>query len=71
MEQDRRVRTGPPGRPAGEAAGGLVRLALLRSTQHLAVADDFRRLRPALQPVLDRTARSPYFAKVSAGLDGG
>ncbi|WP_405088839.1 DNA glycosylase AlkZ-like family protein [Microbispora sp. NBC_01389] len=34
----------------------VVRSALLLSTQHLAVADDFRRFRPLLQPVLDRTA---------------
>ncbi|GAA3515660.1 winged helix DNA-binding domain-containing protein [Actinocatenispora rupis] len=47
----------------------VVRSGLLRSTQHLAVADDFRRLRPVLQPVLDRTARSAYFTRASAGLD--
>ncbi|MEV0419334.1 winged helix DNA-binding domain-containing protein [Streptosporangium canum] len=47
----------------------VVRSGLLRSTQHLAAADDFRRLRPLLQPVLDRTARSAYFAGNRAGLD--
>lgn len=47
----------------------VVRSALLRSTQHLAVADDFRRFRPVLQPVLDRTASTPYFRRVSGGLD--
>lgn len=47
----------------------VVRSGLLRSTQHLAAAEDFRRLRPLLQPVLDRTARSAYFARNSAGLD--
>ncbi|MFC4534178.1 winged helix DNA-binding domain-containing protein [Sphaerisporangium dianthi] len=47
----------------------VVRSGLLRSTQHLAAADDFLRLRPVLQPVLDRTARSAYFARNSAGLD--
>ncbi|MFC4061884.1 DNA glycosylase AlkZ-like family protein [Planomonospora corallina] len=47
----------------------VVRSALLRSTQHLAVAGDFRRFRPVLQPVLDRTARTPYFRRVSEGLD--
>ncbi|MEU0556882.1 winged helix DNA-binding domain-containing protein [Dactylosporangium sp. NPDC006015] len=41
----------------------VVRSSLLRSTQHLAAADDFRRLRPLLQPVLDRTASSPYFRR--------
>ncbi|MFE2870282.1 winged helix DNA-binding domain-containing protein [Embleya sp. NPDC059259] len=47
----------------------VVRSGLLRSTQHLAAADDFRRLRPLLQPVLDRTAGSPYFTRNGAGLD--
>ncbi|GAA2719291.1 winged helix DNA-binding domain-containing protein [Actinocorallia aurantiaca] len=47
----------------------VVRSGLLRSTQHLTAADDFRRLRPLLQPVLDRTARSAYFARNSDGLD--
>jgi hypothetical protein len=46
----------------------VVRSGLLRSTQHIAVADDFRRLRPLLQPVLDRTADSPYFQHNSTGL---
>ncbi|MET8438049.1 winged helix DNA-binding domain-containing protein [Streptomyces sp900116325] len=43
----------------------VVRSGLLRSTQHLAAADDFRRLRPLLQPVLDRTAGSPHFTRNS------
>ncbi|MEU8385958.1 winged helix DNA-binding domain-containing protein [Streptosporangium sp. NPDC048865] len=47
----------------------VVRSGLLRSTQHLAAADDFRRFRPLLQPVLDRIARSAHFARNSAGLD--
>ncbi|MEN3538393.1 winged helix DNA-binding domain-containing protein [Microbispora sp. ZYX-F-249] len=47
----------------------VVRSALLRGTQHLAVAGDFRRFRPVLQPVLDRTASTAYFRKASAGLD--
>ncbi|MDX3767468.1 MULTISPECIES: winged helix DNA-binding domain-containing protein [unclassified Streptomyces] len=47
----------------------VVRSGLLRSTQHLAAADDFRRLRPLLQPALDRTAGSPYFTRNSTGLD--
>lgn len=46
----------------------VVRSGLLRSTQHIAAADDFRRLRPVLQPVLDRTAASPYFRANSHGL---
>lgn len=46
-----------------------VRSALLRSTQHLVAADDFRRLRPVLQPVLDRTAGTSYFTRNNAGLD--
>ncbi|WP_216586945.1 winged helix DNA-binding domain-containing protein [Streptomyces brasiliscabiei] len=49
--------------------GQVVRSGLLRSTQHLATADDFRRLRPLLQPVLDRTAGSPHFTRNSTGLD--
>ncbi|MEU6426094.1 winged helix DNA-binding domain-containing protein [Microbispora sp. NPDC046973] len=49
----------------------VVRSALLRSTQHLAVAGDFRRFRPVLQPVLDRTASTPYFRRVSGELDTG
>ncbi|WP_405714030.1 MULTISPECIES: winged helix DNA-binding domain-containing protein [unclassified Streptomyces] len=47
----------------------VVRSGLLRSTQHLAAADDFRRLRPLLQPVLDRTAGAPHFTRNSTGLD--
>ncbi|MGO4419081.1 winged helix DNA-binding domain-containing protein [Streptomyces sp. MCAF7] len=47
----------------------VVRSGLLRSTQHLAAADDFCWLRPLLQPVLDRTAGSPHFARNSTGLD--
>ncbi|MFJ6168138.1 winged helix DNA-binding domain-containing protein [Micromonospora orduensis] len=50
------------------ADGRVVRSSLLRSTQHLAAADDFRRLRPLLQPVLDRTANSPYFRRNRNGL---
>jgi hypothetical protein len=41
----------------------VVRSSLLRGTQHIAAADDFRRLRPLLQPVLDRGANSPYFRR--------
>ncbi|MFJ5075420.1 winged helix DNA-binding domain-containing protein [Streptomyces sp. NPDC088553] len=48
----------------------VVRSALLRSTQHLTAADDFRRLRPLLQPVLDRTAGSSYFTRNRATAHG-
>ncbi|WP_406063605.1 winged helix DNA-binding domain-containing protein [Streptomyces sp. NBC_01077] len=41
----------------------VVRSGLLRSTQHLVVADDFRRFRPLVQPVLDRTAGSRHFTR--------
>jgi hypothetical protein len=47
------------------ADGRVVRSSLLRGTQHLAAADDFRRLRPVLQPVLDRAANSAYFRRDS------
>ncbi|WP_214323674.1 winged helix DNA-binding domain-containing protein [Nonomuraea sediminis] len=47
----------------------VVRSGFLRSTMHLAAADDFRRLRPVLQPVLNRTADSAYFRRNNAGLD--
>ncbi|MFF1614700.1 winged helix DNA-binding domain-containing protein [Amycolatopsis sp. NPDC058278] len=47
----------------------VVRSGLLRSTQHLAAAGDFRRFRPLLQPVLDRTAGAAYFSRATAGLD--
>jgi hypothetical protein len=49
--------------------GQVVRSGLLRSTQHLATSDDFRRLRPVLQPVLDRTASATHFARNRAGLE--
>ncbi|HTF06797.1 MAG TPA: winged helix DNA-binding domain-containing protein [Asanoa sp.] len=49
--------------------GEVVRSGLLRSTQHLAASEDFRRLRPLLQPVLDRTASTPHFARNRAGLE--
>jgi hypothetical protein len=49
--------------------GRVVRSGLLRATMHLTTADDYRALRPLLQPVLDRTAGSSYFARNSAGLD--
>ncbi|MGV9771006.1 winged helix DNA-binding domain-containing protein [Streptosporangium sp. NPDC003464] len=47
----------------------VVRSTVLRSTQHLVSGDDYRWLRPAVQPVLNRTARAAYFAREAAGLD--
>ncbi|GAA2212548.1 winged helix DNA-binding domain-containing protein [Nonomuraea monospora] len=49
--------------------GRVVRSGFLRSTMHLTAADDFRRLRPVLQPVLSRTAGSAHFRRNNAGLD--
>ncbi len=51
------------------SSGQVVRGAALRSTQHLVAAEDFRWLRPTIQPVLDRNARSPYVARETIGLD--
>ncbi|MEU4508199.1 winged helix DNA-binding domain-containing protein [Nonomuraea wenchangensis] len=53
------------------AQGQVVRSGFLRSTMHLVAAGDFRRLRPVLQPVLDRTAGSAHFRRNNAGLDPG
>jgi winged helix DNA-binding protein len=47
----------------------VVRGPLIRSTQHLAGTEDFLWLRPLVQPVLDRTLRSAYFARETAGMD--
>jgi hypothetical protein len=47
----------------------VVRSSVLRGTQHLVGAEDFRWLRPVVQPVLDRIVRASYFAKETAGLD--
>lgn len=49
--------------------GRVVRSTALRSTQHLTSSNDFRWLRPVVQPVLDRTAWAQYFAAQTAGLD--
>lgn len=49
--------------------GRVVRSTALRSTQHLTSSNDFRWLRPVVQPVLDRAARTQYFAAQTAGLD--
>lgn len=47
----------------------LVRAKLLRNTQHLVCARDFRWLQPLLSPVLGR-ARTGAFGRAVAGLDG-
>ncbi|GAA4235922.1 hypothetical protein FHR32_001078 [Streptosporangium album] len=47
----------------------VVRSTMVRRTQHLARADDFRWLRPTIQPLLDRGARASYYAEETAGLD--
>lgn len=49
--------------------GRVVRSGFLRSTMHFTAAGDFRRLRPVLQPVLNRTADSAHFRRNNAGLD--
>ena len=46
----------------------IVRATLMRSTLHLMAADDYLRLRPALQPALSR-ALSAFFGKRAKGLD--
>ena len=51
------------------SSGQVVRGAGLRSTQHLVAGEDFRWLRPTIQPVLDRNARSPYVTRETIGLD--
>lgn len=41
----------------------VVRSPLLRGTQHLVSADDYRWVRPTIQPVLSRLARATYYAE--------
>ncbi|MEU6076942.1 winged helix DNA-binding domain-containing protein [Micromonospora sp. NPDC047074] len=48
--------------------GHLVRSCLLRATQHLVSADDFRWLRPLLDPLLARVQRN-VFGRRTAGVD--
>lgn len=48
----------------------IVRATLMRSTLHLMDADDYLRLRPALQPALAR-ALNAFFGKRARGLDAG
>lgn len=47
----------------------VVRSAMLRRTQHLASRNDFRWLRPTVQPIVDSALRSPYYANEIAGVD--
>jgi len=56
---------------AAVAARALVRGPLLRGTQHLVTADDYPWVRPTVQPVLDRLARSTYYRAQTDGLDAG
>lgn len=46
-----------------------VRSTLLRRTQHLASSNDFRWLRPTIQPIVDSALRSPYYTEKITGLD--
>lgn len=46
----------------------LVRATLFRGTQHLVTADDYRWLRPLLQPMLDRWQKGA-FGRSTAGID--
>ncbi|MEV7289268.1 winged helix DNA-binding domain-containing protein [Streptomyces sp. NPDC093252] len=46
----------------------VVRSTLYRGTQHLVTADDYRWLRPVLQPMLDRWQKGAW-GRVTAGLD--
>jgi hypothetical protein len=47
----------------------VVRLALMRGTIHLVTAADAHRIRPLVQPVLDRGFRSSVYARGVRGLD--
>lgn len=47
----------------------VVRSTMVRATMHLAAGDDFRWLRPIIQPIIDRHQRSPYYAEQTKGLD--
>jgi len=50
-------------------ARDVVRATMLRSTQHLVTARDFQRLRPTLQPVLDRMLKHSAYPRELVGLD--
>jgi hypothetical protein len=47
----------------------VVRASMLRRTMHLAVADDFRWLRPTVQPVVQVALKHAYFADEIGGMD--
>src|ERR1700737_1918623 len=47
----------------------VARLALMRGTIHLVTAKDAHRLRPLLEPVLERGFKSSQFGKLLPGLD--
>ncbi|MEV6429550.1 winged helix DNA-binding domain-containing protein [Nocardia sp. NPDC051463] len=47
----------------------LVRSGMIRRTVHLAAAEDFRWLRPTVQPVVSAALRAPYFRDEIDGVD--
>ncbi|MFD9443864.1 winged helix DNA-binding domain-containing protein [Streptomyces sp. NPDC060006] len=47
----------------------VVRGVMLRRTQHLASGDDFRWLRPSIQPIVDSALKTPYYQREIEGLD--
>lgn len=47
----------------------VVRGTVMRGTQHLIVGDDYRWLRPLIQPMLDRVPRTGHFGRENAGID--
>lgn len=54
---------------AAVEARALVRGPLLRGTQHLVTADDYRWLRPTIDPVLARLSRAAYYAQQTDGIE--
>lgn len=53
------------------SSGAAVRGPLMRATIHLVTARDWRRLRPTVQPVLERSFDASPFAKRTAPIDRG
>lgn len=47
----------------------VVRSIMLRRTQHLARAEDFRWLRPTVQPIIDAALSTSYYASKIEGMD--